>query len=428
MPADAASEDAASETDAPERPPAQAPPADDNGNASSRDASADEPLAGEQASARRRSLVEEADEQAEAWARLPFRLRKSVRTLTLACTGLLALAVFYTLYFASSLFLPIVIAVVLNMLFRPLVRGLRQRAGLPDPAGAAVVILVVLGIFAFGLYEVSGPASQWVEQAPRYLRSAEAELRGLFESLESVTRGAEAVGNIGDEGAEAGAPTPEPQPVQVQGRSAVDVLLSQTRAFLVSAAVVFFLLYFLLASGDLFLRKLVRVVPLFRQKRVAVQIARSAESDLSTYLATYTVINAVLGTVVGTILYLLGMPNPALWGVMVGLLNFVPYLGAAVGVSVVALVAFVSIEPMARALMAPLLYFIINALEGNLVTPMVLGRRLQLNPVAIFISLTFWYWIWGFAGALLATPLLVMLKVVCDNVVTLRALGEFIGR
>ncbi|PSQ82601.1 MAG: AI-2E family transporter [Bacteroidetes bacterium QS_7_67_15] len=428
MPADAASEDAASETDAPERPPAQAPPADDNGNASSRDASADEPLAGEPASARRRSPVEEADEQAEAWARLPFRLRKSVRTLTLACTGLLALAVFYTLYFASSLFLPIVIAVVLNMLFRPLVRGLRQRAGLPDPVGAAVVILVVLGIFAFGLYEVSGPASQWVEQAPRYLRSAEAELRGLFESLESVTKGAEAVGNIGNEGAEAGAPTPEPQPVQVQGRSAVDVLLSQTRAFLVSAAVVFFLLYFLLASGDLFLRKLVRVVPLFRQKRVAVQIARSAESDLSTYLATYTVINAVLGTVVGTILYLLGMPNPALWGVMVGLLNFVPYLGAAVGVSVVALVAFVSIEPMARALMAPLLYFIINALEGNLVTPMVLGRRLQLNPVAIFISLTFWYWIWGFAGALLATPLLVMLKVVCDNVVTLRALGEFIGR
>ncbi|PSQ92249.1 MAG: hypothetical protein BRD52_05500 [Bacteroidetes bacterium SW_4_67_19] len=203
MPADAASEDAASETDAPERPPAQAPPADDNGNASSRDASADEPLAGEHASARRRSPVEEADEQAEAWARLPFRLRKSVRTLTLACTGLLALAVFYTLYFASSLFLPIVIAVVLNMLFRPLVRGLRQRAGLPDPVGAAVVILVVLGIFAFGLYEVSGPASQWVEQAPRYLRSAEAELRGLFESLESVTKGAEAVGKLGDKGAEA---------------------------------------------------------------------------------------------------------------------------------------------------------------------------------------------------------------------------------
>jgi predicted PurR-regulated permease PerM len=339
--------------------------------------------------------------------------------------------VFYTLYFASSLFLPVVIAVVLNMLFRPLVRGLKARVGLPEPAGAAVVIVGVLGVFAFGLYEMSGPATQWAEQAPSYLRSAEAELRGLFEPLESVTEGAEAVGNLGGDGGEAGPSgqqASETQPVEVQGRSAADVLLSQTRAFLVSAAVVFFLLYFLLASGDFFLRKLVRVVPLFRQKRVAVQIARSAESDLSTYLATYAVINAVLGTVVGTILYLLGMPSPVLWGVMVALLNFVPYLGAAVGVAVVALVAFVSIDPPSRALMAPLSYFIVNALEGNIVTPLVLGRRLQLNPVAIFISLTFWYWIWGFAGALLATPLLVMLKDVCDNVVTLRGLGEFIGR
>jgi predicted PurR-regulated permease PerM len=378
-----------------------------------------------------RAPDEETDAQAEAWARLPFRLRKSVRTLTIACTGLLALAVFYTLYFASSLFLPVVIAVVLNMLFRPLVRGLKARAGLPEPAGAAVVIVGVLGVFVFGLYKVSGPAAQWAEQAPSYLRSAEAELRGLFGSLESVSEGAEAVDNLGGNEGEAGPSgqqKPEPQPVQVQGRSAADVLLKQTRVFLVSAGVVFFLLYFLLASGDFFLRKLVRVVPLFRQKRVAVQIARSAESDLSTYLATYAVINAVLGTVVGTILYLLGMPSPVLWGVMVALLNFVPYLGAAVGVAVVALVAFVSIDPPSHALMAPLSYFIVNSLEGNLVTPLVLGRRLQLNPVAIFISLTFWYWIWGFAGALLATPLLVMLKDVCDNVVTLRGLGEFIGR
>ena len=425
--------DAASEPDAPERPSDHAPPADDNGDASSRDASveeplAEEPLAEERTSPRRRSPVEDADEQAEAWRRLPFRLRKSVRMLTMACTGLLALAMFYTLYFAAGFFLPVVIALVLNMLFRPVVRALRERAGLPNPLGAAVVILVVLGVFAFGLYKISGPAAQWAEQAPSYLRSAEAELRGLFESLENVTEGAAAVGDLAGSGQEAGGAPQEPQPVQVQGRSAVDVLLSQTRAFLVSAAMVFFLLYFLLASGDLFLRKIVRVVPLFRQKRVAVQIARSAERDLSTYLATYTVINAVLGTVVGTILYFLGMPSPALWGLMVGLLNFMPYLGAVIGTTIVALVALVSIDPMTRALMAPLSYFIVNSLEGNLVTPMVLGRRLQLNPVAIFISLTFWYWIWGFAGALLATPLLVSLKVVCDNVITLRPLGEFIGR
>ena len=369
----------------------------------------------------------EKDEDAPPWSRLPFTLRKSVRLLTVAGVGLFALGFFYTLYFASGFFLPVVIAVILSLLFRPFVRMLRERLHLPEPLGAAVVILMVLGAFGYGLYEMSGPAARWAEQAPTYLRRAETELRGLFESLENVTEGAAAVGDItGGESSESG---PQPRPVQIERpSSAADVLLSQTRSFLVSAAIVFFLLYFLLASGDLFLRKFVHVVPLFRQKRIAVQIAHSAERDLSTYLATYAVINAVLGTVVGAILHLLGMPNAVLWGVMVALLNFMPYLGAALGVSIVALVAFVSIEPIGRALMAPLLYFIINSLEGNLITPMILGRRLQLNPVAIFISLTFWYWIWGVPGALLATPLLVSLKVVCDNVVTLRPLGEFIGR
>lgn len=421
--------DSPADTDAPARQadrPSESPSEKRDAPAAG-DGASPETTAGAPPTSQRHALGEETDAEAEAWARLPFRLRKSVRTLTIACAGLLALAVFYTLYFAAGFFLPIVIALILNMLFRPVVRGLRERAGLPDPLGAAVVILVVLGVFAFGLYQLSGPAAQWAEQAPDYLRRAEAELRVLFESLENVTEGAAAVGDLSSSEPEAGAPQ-VPQPVQVQGRSAVDVLMSQTRALLVSAAVVFFLLYFLLASGDLFLRKAVRVVPLFRQKRVAVQIARSAERDLSTYLATYAVINAVLGTVVGTILYFLGMPSPVLWGIMVGLLNFMPYLGAVIGTTIVALVAFVSIDPMGRALMAPLSYFIVNSLEGNLVTPMILGRRLQLNPVAIFISLTFWYWIWGFTGALLATPLLVSLKVVCDNVVTLRGLGEFIGR
>ena len=353
---------------------------------------------------------------------LSFQMRKSLRMLTAAGVGLFALAFFYTLYFASGFFLPVTIALVLNLLFRPVVRALKG-VGLPEPLGAALVMLVVLGAFGYSVYELSGPASRWAEQAPVYLRQAEAELRGLFESMQSVGQSAEEVSEQISGSAET-----QTRSVQVQQPSVAGVLLSQTRQLVVAAAIVFFLLYFLLASGDLFLRKVVHVVPLFRQKRIAVQIAHSAEHDLSTYLATYAVINATLGTVVGTVLYLLGMPNPVLWGVMVALLNFVPYLGAAVGVCIVALVAFVSIESTGRAVAAPLLYFAINSLEGNLITPLILGQRLQLNPVAIFISLTFWGWIWGVPGALLATPLLVSLKVICDNVITLRPLGAFIGR
>lgn len=401
-------------------PAAEKRPAGETQPASGEESSGDEGSSGKPAAAEARSA---SDEESAAPRRSRLRGR-SFRPLTVASTGLFALALFYTLYFAAGFFLPVVIAMMLNMLFRPVVRALR-RVGLPDPLGAALVMLVLLGSVGYGLYALSGPAARWAERAPEYLRDAETELRGLFEPVQSVSESAAQVGEqiAGTDDAEG-----QPPPVPVQQNSFSDVLLGQTRQFVVGAAITCFLLYFLLASGDFFLRKLVHVLPMLRRKRIAVRIARQAEHDLSTYLFTYTVINAVLGTVVGAVLYLLGMPNPVLWGVMVALLNFVPYLGAVTGVSIVALAALVSIDSPGRALAAPALYFLINALEGNVITPIIMGQRLRLNPVAIFISLTFWGWLWGVAGALLATPLLVSLKIVCDNVATLHPLGEFIGR
>lgn len=342
-----------------------------------------------------------------------------VQALAFAGLGLLTLAFFYTLYAASAFFLPVVIALVLNFLLSPLVRSL-HRLHIPIPLGAALVLVSLLGVTALALYHLSGPASSWVEQAPTALRQAEYNLRGLTESVGKVEEATEQLENLtgGD----------QDETVQVEQTTMSDALLSQTQQFAISAAVVFFLLYFLLASGDLFLRKLVHVLPMLRRKRIAVQIAHSIENDLSRYLFTYAMINTALGTVVGFGFYLLGLPDPVLWGLMVAVLNFVPYLGPLVGVSIIGIVAFVSFESTVRALAAPALYFTINALEGNLVTPLVMGRRLQLNPVAIFLSLTFWGWIWGLAGALLAVPLLVALKIICDNVATLAPLGEFLGR
>ena len=143
----------------------------------------------------------------------------------------------------------------------------------------------------------------------------------------------------------------------------------------------------------------------------------------------YRALQKVSGVVVVLFaLWLLGMPNPVLWGLMVAGLNFVPYLGPVVGVIVVALAALTTFESTAYAMLPPAVYFVINAIEGNLVTPAIMGRRLRMNPVAIFISLSLWGWIWGIPGALLATPLLLAFKTVCDHVVTLQPLGEFIGR
>ncbi len=341
------------------------------------------------------------------------------RLLAFSAFGLFVLAFFYALSAAAGFFMPVVIAFLLNFLLKPPVRAL-ERLRVPVPLGAALVLLALAGSVALGLYYLSGPAAAWVEEAPGTLRQVEYELRGITASVEEATQQVQALTSSEEGEAQ--------RTVQVEHAAASSVLLNQTQAFLTGAVIVFFLLYFLLASGDLFLRKLVHVLPMLRRKRIAVEIVHGIENDLSTYLFTYTIINACLGTVVGFGLYLLGLPNPALWGLMVAALNFVPYLGPLGGVTIIGLVAFVSFESTAKALAAPALYFTINALEGNLITPLILGRPLRLNPVAIFLSLIFWSWIWGIAGALLAVPLLVTLKIVCDHVATLAPLGELLGR
>jgi predicted PurR-regulated permease PerM len=190
----------------------------------------------------------------------------------------------------------------------------------------------------------------------------------------------------------------------------------------------FILLYFLLVSGDLFLRKLVRVTPTLAGKRKAVEVAHRVQGDLARYLATITAINVGLGVAGGLAMALLGMPNPALWGAMAALFNFVPYVGAVVGTGIVGVVAALTFGDGPRWLAAPLVYFALTGLEGYLVTPMILGQRLRLNPVAILLGLLFWGWLWGIAGAFLAVPLLVALKILSENLPRLEPVNEFLGR
>lgn len=348
-------------------------------------------------------------------------LKSPMGVAAAATLGLFILAFFYTLFAAAAFFMPVVVALLLNFLLSPVVRFM-ERLRIPAPLGAGLVMLGLVGTLAFCVYNLAGPAAEWVEKAPQSLRQAEHKLRGIKASVEKVQEATEEVQEITNGGEEGREP-----PVEVRQTTMTDALLSQTQEVLAGAVIMFFLLYFLLASGDLFLRKLVHMLPLLHRKRKAVQIAHRIERDLSTFLFTMAAINTVLGCTVALGLYLLGMPNPVLWGIMVGLLNFIPYLGPLIGVTIVGLVAFISFESTALALAAPALYFSINALEGNLITPMIMGRQLTLNPVAIFVSLTFWGWIWGILGALLAVPILVAIKIICDNVTTLAPLGEFLG-
>jgi predicted PurR-regulated permease PerM len=173
---------------------------------------------------------------------------------------------------------------------------------------------------------------------------------------------------------------------------------------------------------------LVTVLPTEKVQNEALSIAEEVESTITTYLSTVTVINVCLGISVGFSLYLLGVPNPILWGALAAFLNFIPYLGPATGILILLALGLVSFDTAGQAILPPLFYISLHSIEANFITPMVLGRRLILNPVVIFISIMFWTWMWGVPGALLAVPMLMMLKALCDHIQPLKSLGEFLGR
>ena len=191
--------------------------------------------------------------------------------------------------------------------------------------------------------------------------------------------------------------------------------------------VMLILLYFLLASGDSFLRKLVPMIPKLRDKVRAVEIAHDIEENISKYLQMTFLINFCLGLSIGIASYFVGLQNYILWGVLGFLLNFIPYIGAMVGIVSILFVGLITFSSPQQAFVMPGIYLLIAIIEGNFLTPMIMGRFMTLDPVAIFISLMFWGWIWGIPGALLAVPILAVVKILCDHIVPLEPVGAFLG-
>jgi predicted PurR-regulated permease PerM len=302
----------------------------------------------------------------------------------------------------------------------PAVRWLK-RLRISEPVGAGLLVASLLGVVSVSAYRLSGPAAEWVARAPESIDRVRHRLEALRKPVERMTQAAQQVERATDV-----APDRTPE-VEIKGPSLVSQLFGGTTAFLNGAMVVVFLTYFLLAAGDLFLQKLVTVLPQFQDKKKAVQIARETEAQISVYLFTTVLINAGVGIVTGLVLYLLGMPNPVLWGVVAGVLNFVPYIGALVNTVVLALAALLTFDTVGRALLIPAAFLALNLIESNLVTPMILGRRMRLNTVAVFVGLIFWWYLWGIVGAIIAVPVMAALKIVCDHVESLAPFGEFLG-
>ena len=338
-------------------------------------------------------------------------------------TGLFLLAAFYTLFFTRSFLLPIVLAGLITLLLEPIVRGLKRGLRVPEPLGAAVLLLALLGGLGFGIYQLSQPAYDWIAKAPQSLRKVELRLRELKRPVQTLGKATESVAKM----AQVASPSGTRPAVAVQQPSLGSWLAGQATDIVAGSAIMCILIFFLLASGDLFLRKLIKVMPSAGQKKQAAEIVRVLQSEVSTYLTTVTFINLGLGTATGLAMWWIGLPNPVLWGVMVAVANYIPYLGAGLCYLVFLFVGFLTFNSLPHALLPAGAFLVLNVTEAYFVSPLILGRRLTLNPVVIFLSLTFWTWLWGIAGAILAVPITVVFKILCDRVPVLAPVGEFLG-
>jgi predicted PurR-regulated permease PerM len=338
---------------------------------------------------------------------------------TIFLGGLFALALLATAYVAGEIVLPMVFAFTLKLLLQPFFRIL-ERLRVPRALAALLLIVALLGMIVGIGTAISGPAATWAAKLPEgvpRLQERLSFLRAPINTLQQFLHQIENFGATGTRPTEAG---------PFGGAALVATLFAGTRSFASGLFTTVLFLYFLLVSGDTFLRRLVEILPRFRNKRQAVDISQQIESDISAYLLTITIMNAAVGIATAMVMWLTGVGDPILWGTAAFLLNYAPILGPALGVVIFLLAGLLTIDTLWQALLPAALYLAIHMVEGETVTPMILARRFTLNPVLVILSLVFWFWMWGIPGAILSVPMLAIAKIICDRVRPLTALGHFL--
>jgi predicted PurR-regulated permease PerM len=412
-------------------------------------------------------LTDTQPQAGEAAAPDPHRGER-VRT---AAVVLIAVAVtFAGLYIGREVFIPLGLALVFTALLRPVVRAL-EKVRVPTGLAATVVVLGMIAALVGVGIAVSAPVQSWSRQVPASMKKAQEKLRGLIHSIDpSAVMGGGAQGqpahgqSTNSPPAAQQTPATHPAPAAASGSAQQPATASAqpsgtsgetsqekggsgggqglpsstvsgvaARAFGITTSLltglleVLLLTWFLLASGDMFVRKLVNVMPHVTEKKRAVSVVHETEQVVSRYLVVTLLINLGQGAAVGLAMWGLGMPSPVLWGMMTVLLEFIPYLGGLTMVLLLSLIGLASFDTAGRALLAPGAYLLITTLQNNLVSPFAYGSRLKLNPVAVMLGVMVWYALWGVPGAFLAVPIVATAKVMADRVPGLHALGEFLG-
>lgn len=341
-----------------------------------------------------------------------------------AVIGIFLIALIWGVAYARSFLMPVVLGILLQLVFAPVRRKL-ERWGIGPGFAAALIVGTLLSLLIAGTIGLSGPVRTWVDRAPLI----GFEIREKMDDLREVTEGVQKAAEQVDELTNSGEKEEEPGVQRVRVEEDTGLLAYAMSLPWVIAQIVFtlVLMFFLLSSGDMFYEKLVHVMPTFGDKRQAIRIAYDIERKLSRYLFTITLINAGLGLAIGLTMFWCGMPNPILFGLLGFLLNYIPYLGAIIGVAVATMVGFVSLDLAQEALLVGGAYFALTSIEGQLVTPYFVGRSLRLNTVVVFLSVTFFAWLWSVVGMLVATPLLVAMRTFCEHIPALQQVGHFLS-
>lgn len=352
--------------------------------------------------------------------------QSKLQDLSTPIYGLFVLGILYTLYVAHQIVLPIILAVLTSLLLAPLVKKAYLRWRIPRVVTSLILVLMVLsGIVAVSV-AVATPMLEWAEKAPQGFSRLlvgesviERQLNKVSESAEKVEKSMEEVSSTGDD--------QKPTTVVMQTDSWRNQLMVKARNGVTGLALALALTYFLLVGGDRMIRNFARQVP-SRHRRMVLRITRDSQQEIAQYLGVLALSNLAVGTTTGLLCWAIGLPDPAVWGLVAGLARFIPYLGVILTIILLAVVSAVSLELFWMMVLAPLGYLLLTTLVGFFIEPWIHGFRMAINPVIIFVSIFFWGWLWGPVGVLLAVPLMTVIQVVLKQIPKLQPVYRVIAR
>ena len=350
-------------------------------------------------------------------------------------------ALILILQWTQTVLVPIVIGVLVAYALEPLVSGL-VRIRVPRSIGAAIALVLLGSILGLGVYSLSGQALAVVRQVPeaaqRIRERVQRHGRTNTGALGEVQKAATEIQRTAEAASQTSEPKPAPNAPDVQKVEVVEPAFDAKSYLywggmnLIGAAgqfaVILFLVYFFLVTGDLYKRKFVKIAgPALWQKKLTVQILDEINSQVANFIRVQVFTSFIVAVATSVALWYLGVEQYVIWGLLAGIFNSIPYLGPVLVSGGLAIVAFIQFDDVAKTITVSAVAFVITSLEGFLLTPTLMSRAARMNPVAIFVGLLFWSWIWGVWGAVLAVPMLMMLKAVCDHIDDLQPIGELLG-